>query len=324
LVLPRLKPVKFRSKCWHSQHFRRTNLCSPLAPPTQSQTAVRACVQQLSALGPHLERGELSFVEVRRECLNHIVVFGEAHLRRILRSYACYYNDIRRHRSLDKDAPVSLPIQRTGIISSRPILADFIITTSAFRFSVHTPGPRASYKNSSLRKPSKQKLLRSLTSALFALIDEATGYQDDRAKYALAKIFTSFLAKERQKWTLTFPLDFYKEIYRLRGWKFEPWNTKRPSVVASWTDDFVYDRLAPGLTDELRNKNLIAETGRRSGKHHQWFNPDKGHPKLKEHISGVIALLRAADNWEAFRRGLDRAYPKFGEPFVTQDSGKTT
>ncbi len=122
-----------------------------------------------------------------------------------------------------------------------------------------------------------------------ALIDEATGYQDDRAKDALAKIFSTFLAKERQKWALTFPLDFYKEIYRLRGWKFEPWNTKRPSVVAAWTDDFVYDRLAPGLTEELRTKNPVADSGRRAHKHHQWFNSDKGHPKLKEHIAGVIA-----------------------------------
>src|SRR5260370_1328062 len=59
---------------------------------------------------------------IRRECLDHVVVFGEAHLRRTLRSYACYYNDIRTHRSLDKDAPVSPPVQRTGIISSHAIL----------------------------------------------------------------------------------------------------------------------------------------------------------------------------------------------------------
>jgi transposase InsO family protein len=59
---------------------------------------------------------------IRRECLDHIVVFGEAHLRRILRSYACYYNEIRTHRSLDKDAPAFRPVQRTGIISSRAML----------------------------------------------------------------------------------------------------------------------------------------------------------------------------------------------------------
>jgi len=59
---------------------------------------------------------------IRRECVDHFVVLGEAHLRRILRSYAHYYNDIRTHRSLDKDAPVSRPVQRTGITSSRPVL----------------------------------------------------------------------------------------------------------------------------------------------------------------------------------------------------------
>jgi transposase InsO family protein len=59
---------------------------------------------------------------IRRECLDHIVVLGEAHLRRILRSYSAYYNDIRTHRSLDKDAPVSRPVQRTGCIKSHPIL----------------------------------------------------------------------------------------------------------------------------------------------------------------------------------------------------------
>ncbi len=165
----------------------------------------------------------------------------------------------------------------------------------------------------------KAQAAEALTLALadtgvVALIDEATGYQDERARDALAKIFTTFLAKERQKWALTFPIDFYREIYRLRGWKFEPWNTKRPSVVATWTDDFVYDRLAPGLTEELRHKNPVAETtGRRTHKHHQWFNPDRGHPKLKEHIAGVTALLRASEDWPSFKRALDRAYPKFGE-----------
>jgi transposase InsO family protein len=59
---------------------------------------------------------------IRCECLDHIVVLGEAHLRRILRAYAGYYNDIRTHRSLDKDVPISRPVQRTGIISSHAIL----------------------------------------------------------------------------------------------------------------------------------------------------------------------------------------------------------
>src|SRR5712675_2666629 len=59
---------------------------------------------------------------IRRECLDHVVIWGEPHLRRILRSYANYYDNMRTHRSLNKDAPISRSIQRIGIISSRPIL----------------------------------------------------------------------------------------------------------------------------------------------------------------------------------------------------------
>jgi len=59
---------------------------------------------------------------IRRECVDHIVVLGEAHLRRVLKSYARYYNELRTHRSLDKDAPRSRPVQHTGNIMSHAVL----------------------------------------------------------------------------------------------------------------------------------------------------------------------------------------------------------
>jgi hypothetical protein len=54
--------------------------------------------------------------------LDHIIVLGEAHLRRVLKSYARYDNGVRTHRSLNKDAPVSRPVQRSGVISSHALL----------------------------------------------------------------------------------------------------------------------------------------------------------------------------------------------------------
>jgi transposase InsO family protein len=59
---------------------------------------------------------------IRRECLDHVIVLGEAHLRRILKFYARYYNGVRTHRSLNKDPPDSRPVQRSGLISSHAIL----------------------------------------------------------------------------------------------------------------------------------------------------------------------------------------------------------
>jgi transposase InsO family protein len=58
---------------------------------------------------------------IRRECVDHIIVLGEAHLRRILKSYAHYYDETRTHLALDKDAPISRPVQRTGVVRSLAI-----------------------------------------------------------------------------------------------------------------------------------------------------------------------------------------------------------
>ena len=59
---------------------------------------------------------------IRRECLDHVIVMSEAQLRKILRAYALYYNSLRTHCSLNKDAPISRPIQRVGFVAARPIL----------------------------------------------------------------------------------------------------------------------------------------------------------------------------------------------------------
>ena len=55
---------------------------------------------------------------IRRECLNHVIAFGEAHMRRILTSYAAYYNELRTHLSLGKDSPAGRPTQRFGQIAT--------------------------------------------------------------------------------------------------------------------------------------------------------------------------------------------------------------
>jgi transposase InsO family protein len=59
---------------------------------------------------------------LRRECLDHVVIFGERHLRRVLLAYAAYYNQTRPHRSLQKDAPLRRAIQRIGEVAAMPIL----------------------------------------------------------------------------------------------------------------------------------------------------------------------------------------------------------
>jgi hypothetical protein len=142
-----------------------------------------------------------------------------------------------------------------------------------------------------------------------ALIDEATGYQDDRARDALAKILEAFVAKELQKWVRTFPSEFYKELFRLQNWPYTG-KTQRPALVGRLTNDLVYSRLAPGVLEELRRVNPPDEKGRRKHKHFQHLTPDLGHPKLVEHLVVVTALLKASTTWDQFKDLINRAKPK--------------
>ena len=98
-------------------------------------------------------------------------------------------------------------------------------------------------------------LMRGLAHVgIIALVDEATGYQKDRAQQALAEILERFISKELRAWTKTFPLEFYEEIFRLKGWPFDPTKMRTPRVIGHYTNNIVYKRLAPGVLDELRKK----------------------------------------------------------------------
>jgi len=144
---------------------------------------------------------------------------------------------------------------------------------------------------------------------IIALVDEATGFQDDRDRHALAKILEAFIAKELRAWVKTFPADFYRELFRLRGIPYTT-SPKRPAYIGHLTNDVVYSRLAPGVLKELRSKNPAAENGARKAKHHQWLTVDLGHPKLLQHLSAVIALMKISDSWGEFMAVLDKALPK--------------
>jgi hypothetical protein len=149
------------------------------------------------------------------------------------------------------------------------------------------------------------------TIGIIALIDEATGFQLVRKQQALQKILEKYLRKEYAAWARCFPYEFYEEMFRLKDWKFDKKTMQMPGVVGRYTNDIVYDRLAPGILEELQKKNPVID-GKRKAKHHQWLTQETGHPALDRHFSGVLALMRANTTWDGFKRLLERAYPKVG------------
>ena len=125
-------------------------------------------------------------------------------------------------------------------------------------------------------------LVRALARVgIIALVDEATGYQEVRDRKALEEILNKYISEELRKWTKTFPDEYFRQIFRLKNWKAPRQPTARPGVIASYTNDIVYSRLAPGILHELQRINPTDGKGARKHKNFQFLTPDHGHPKLK-------------------------------------------
>ena len=156
-------------------------------------------------------------------------------------------------------------------------------------------------------------IMRGLaTVGIIALIDEATGFQKDRAKDALAQILEAFITKELQPWIRTFPADFYQEMFRLRGLPFNSTSVKRPQYFGVLTNNIVYDRLAPGVREELQKGVPRNDEGRPTAKYFQKLTQNTGYPKLREHLGSIVMLMKLSNKWDDFMEKLDRFHPKFG------------
>lgn len=146
---------------------------------------------------------------------------------------------------------------------------------------------------------------------IVALIDEATGYQKDRERDALAKILEAYVAKELQPYIKTFDADFYQEMFRLRGLPYPPEKVNfRPQYFGILTNNIVYDRLGPGIKDALKKEAKKVEKPHKLFQH---LTADYGRQELIKHIGLCIGLMKISSNWEDFIKHLDMVKPKYGQ-----------
>ena len=149
---------------------------------------------------------------------------------------------------------------------------------------------------------------------IIALVDEATGYQKDRARDALAEILEQFIAKELRPYIRMFPSEFYENLFRLRGLEFPRDSGKKPQYFGHLTNDIVWARLAPGVLEEMRT--IVPK--RQSGKGRKYpftrrLTEDIGHPKMREHLASVTTIMKLSDEYDDFEVKLDRVHPRYDE-----------
>lgn len=158
-------------------------------------------------------------------------------------------------------------------------------------------------------------LVRSLSKiGLAALIDEVTGYQDIRPQDALQKYLEALIRKELAAWVKKFPDEFYENIYKLKGWPWPGMSKNRFSVVAHYTRDLVYERMAPDLLQTLESKSPANEKGERPNRLHQWLSEEIGDPLLAQHLHSLVMFQRLAISsgygWKRFLKMVDQVLPK--------------
>jgi len=149
-----------------------------------------------------------------------------------------------------------------------------------------------------------------------ALVDEATGYQEERDKEDLQRFLSHYLSTERLKWVSTYPPEFFAQIFRLKpNWQRPLSANARPPAMGHIINKIVYDELPEGVHEELRVRNPADfDTGRRKFKHHQFLSEDLGQPDLRRHLQKLMTLMAASRSWIEFEQLFSRVFhPESGD-----------
>jgi hypothetical protein len=163
--------------------------------------------------------------------------------------------------------------------------------------NAHLTG-RAKLTDRQLEMAAKASMFLSACAkiGLDALIDEATGYQYERAEDALQIKLRAYLTDEMRKWEKTFPEELWVEFGRLTGWSHSV--TKRPKYWGKLVMELVYQYLDEDVARWLKSN---APSPRHGQNYHQWLNAQYGLKKLVEHIWMLIGVARSCNTMTELR-----------------------
>jgi len=156
---------------------------------------------------------------------------------------------------------------------------------------------------------------------IIALVDEATGYQEVRNRDALHQILEAYISPELLPWAKRFPEEFYKEIFRLNGWDYNPMTVKRPGVIGAWTNTYIYKQLPDGVLEELKKQTPKDAKGRRKHQYHRLLTANIGNPHLERQLAAVLPIMRLSTNWRKFKENFARAF-KTGQQTLGLDENE--
>lgn|GEM_PF-329461 len=156
-------------------------------------------------------------------------------------------------------------------------------------------------------------LIRSLAKiGITGLIDEATGYQYEREVNALQKLLDGYVSNDLKKWGGIFPKKYYKEIFRLHNWNYDPTSSARPSYVGIFTNTYVYGMLPPGVLDKLKRKTPIkvSKNSKKAYKADKYYErlTETGIDEVDSYIDRIIMFMEMCDDIQEFKNKFAKVF----------------
>ena len=144
-------------------------------------------------------------------------------------------------------------------------------------------------------------LVRSMAKEhIVSIVDRATGYQEQEVRDEITKILEAYIAPHLMPWTLKFPDEFFKQVYKIHGWKYIVGNRKMPQYVGKFINEYVYDALPPGVLEKLKELNPVKDAGYRATQHHRLLT-DTGNVHLDRQVTSTTTLMTISEDKAEFK-----------------------
>lgn len=151
-------------------------------------------------------------------------------------------------------------------------------------------------------------LVRSMAKEhIVALVDRATGYQDQEVRDEITAILSAYIAPHLMPWAHRFPDEFFKQVYKIHGWNYVVGNRKMPQYMGKFINQYIYDQLPDGVLEKLEELNPVNNSGHRVTQHHRHLT-DTGNIHLDRQITSSTTLMRISENKAEFKAHFVKAH----------------
>lgn len=139
-------------------------------------------------------------------------------------------------------------------------------------------------------------------------VDKITGYKYEEEDHVILQQLALYVAPDILEWQKEFQSDFYKEIFRLKGWAYNPYSVSRPGVVGTYTNQYIYSFLPTNVFKFIKNRTPKSKSGNYTVRLHQSLNDAVGKEALRNQLISVTTILKLAKSWEQFKSQFQELY----------------